>query len=261
MKNKAEETGIAKAPEPGALVPIKMDMAEMQEMYGDMESNDIAVPRIVVLQGLSPEVSEGHGKPGDFYIKGLERNLGGSPLEVVILMRNKSRLRWQDLTLGGGILCRSSDAKIGVGDPGGPCDACPYSQWEVSSDNKSGRPGCDIYQNLIVALRNDDDWFPMSLSGNRTKLKPLKNLNALLMVEMGKGRPLFSKSYIVEAISQTNRQGMKYFSFRVSPGNGNVPLPQEEQQKAFTLFKSLKGKNIEIHQDREESAVEPLTDI
>ena len=251
MKNKPEEKAIQETSPAGALAPIQMDKGDMQEMFGDMDSGDVSVPRIVVLQGLSPEVTNGQGKPGDFYVKGLERNLGSAPLEVVILLRNKSRIRWQDLQLGGGILCRSGDAKSGVGDPGGNCAACPYSQWEVSDDNKSGRPGCDVYQNLIVVLRKDDDWFPMSLSGNRSKLKAFKNLNALLMVEMGKGRPLFTKSYLVESIKQTNKQSMQYFSLRIAPGNGNALLPDDEQQKAFALFKSLKGKNIEISHEQD----------
>ena len=239
---KQEETALA--------VPA-MDAAELREQYGDMGAEDITIPRIVILQGLSPEVSEGRGKPGEFFIKGLERNLGSAPLEVVVLLRNKSRIRWQDLQLGGGILCRSLDSKEGVGDPGGVCETCPHAQWEVSDTNKSGRPACDVYQNLIVVLRKDKDWMPMAISGNRTKLKALKNLNSLLMVELAKQRPLFSKSYLLESEKKTNPKGLQYHSYRVSPANGNAQLPNEEQLRAYEFFKSLKGKKIDIAQEQE----------
>jgi len=229
----------------------KMTKAELHEQFGDMDADDITIPRIVILQGLSPEVSEGRGKPGEFFIKGLERNLGAKPIEIVVLLRNKSRIRWQDLQLGGGLLCRSFDAKEGQGDPGGKCETCKFSAWEISEANKSGRPGCDLYQNLIVVLRQDDDWMPMAVSGNRTKLKALKNLNSLLMVELSKYRPLFAKSYIMESQEKTNSKGMRYFSYRVSPGNGNAMIPEAEQFRAYDLYKSLQGKKIEIVQEQE----------
>lgn len=234
----------------------QMSSQELRDQFGEMDSNDITIPRIVILQGLSPEVSEGRGKPGEFYIKGLERNLGNKPLEIVVLLRNKSRIRWQDLQLGGGILCRSFDAKAGQGEPGGNCDTCPMQAWEVSETNKSGRPGCDLYQNLIVVLRTDEDWMPMAVSGNRSKLKALKNLNSLLMVEMAKSRPLFAKSYIMESTEKTNTKGLRYFSYRISPGNGNAMIPEPEQLRAYDLYKSLSGKKLNIVQepDKEEAA-------
>lgn len=237
----------------------QMSKEELRDQFGEMNSNDITIPRIVILQGLSPEVSEGRGKPGEFYIKGLERNLGNKSVEIVVLLRNKSRIRWQDLQLGGGILCRSFDSRKGQGDPGGDCSACKFQTWEVSDSNKSGRPGCDIYQNLIVVLRQDDDWMPMAISGNRSKLKALKNLNSLLMVEMSKNRPLFAKSYLLEPKEATNPKGLRYFSYRISPGNSNAVIPDAEQYRAYDLFKSLQGKKIDIvqEQEKEESTGSP----
>lgn len=257
MKNKQEETAIQKAPEAGALA-IPIDNQAMTEMYGDMDSNDVTVPRIVVLQALSPEVTDGKGKPGELYVKGIERNLGSTPLEIIILLRNKSRIRWISQQLGGGTACRSVDAKQGIGDPGGACDSCPHSQWSVKSENPKGSPGCDVYQNLIVVLRHDEDWFPMALSGNRTKLKPMKNLNSLLMVEMQKSRPLFAKSYIVEVVKLTNKMGQPYHSIRFSPGNGNAVLPEADQKAAFEVFKAIRGKNIEIAHDQEVQTDGPI---
>lgn len=237
---KKEETAIAQ---------MKVGKEDLEAMYGGMEQEDITIPRVVILQGLSPEVTEGRGKPGDFFVKGLERNLGSTPVEVVVLMRSKSRIRWQDLTLGGGILCRSEDSKIGVGDPGGSCEVCPLAAWTGTD-----KPACDLYQNLIVVFRQDEDWFPVALSGNRTKLKALKNLNSLLLLEQAKSRPLCSKSYLLESLQQTNSKNLKYFSFRISPANDNKQIPIAEQQRAMAIFGSLKGRKIEIVQERETEA-------
>lgn len=230
----------------GASLGLSKD--DIQQMYGGMEQEDITIPRIVILQGLSPEVTEGKGSPGQFYIKGFERNLGKGPIELLVVMRSKSRIRWRDLKLGGGQLCSSTDAKLGQGDPGGECEKCQYSAW-VGQD---GKPGCDLYQNVIVVLRQDADWIPMALSGNRTKLKPIKNLNSLLMLEMTKNRPMFAKSYNLESMMRQNSQGLQYFTYRISPANNNALLPIEEQKKAAAIFGSIRGRKLNIVEDNQE---------
>lgn len=252
MADKKNE--IQKKPEQQLSTDIKMSKDDLAQMYGGMEQEDVTIPRLVILQGLSPEVSEGKGSPGQFYVKGFERNVGKGPVEFIVIMRNKSRLRWRDLKLGGGIVCSSTDAKIGKGDPGGNCETCQFASW-ASAD---GRPGCDLYQNAIVVLRKDGEWVPMALSGNRTKLKALKNLNSLLMLEMMKGRPMFSKSYMLEPMQKTNPQGMMYFVYRIVPGNNNVPLPNEEQQKALEIFNSLKTKRIIVAEENPDVPTGPV---
>lgn len=242
----SEESKEVTQKQDASLAQVKMNVEDMEAMYGGLEQEDVSIPRVVILQGLSPEVTEGRGRPGEFYIKGLERNLGKGPIEIVVLMRNKSRIRWQDLNLGGGILCRSTDCKTGVGDPGGSCEICPLAEWAGT-----GKPSCDLYQNLIIVLRKDEDWFPVALSGNRTKLKALKNLNSLLLTELVKQRPLFSKSYLLESLDKTNSNNLRYFSFRVSPANNNQQIPIEEQERAMTVFNSIKGRKIEIVQEQE----------
>jgi len=227
---------------------LSVSKADLEQMYGGMGQEDVTVPRVVILQGLSPEVTEGKGTPGQFYIKGFERNLSKGPVEFIVIMRNKSRIRWRDLKLGGGILCTSTDAKIGQGDPGGECEKCAHNTW-TSTD---GKPTCDLYQNVILVLRQDEDWVPMALSGNRTKLKAIKNLNSLLMLEMSKGRPLCAKSYLLESMQRQNPQGLQYFTYRISPGNNNVSLPIEEQRRALALYNSLRGKKLNIIEDTDD---------
>jgi len=248
----APDTTVAAPPADTELANVQMSKEDLKDMYGDMDRDDITVPRLVILQGLSPEVTQGLGRPGEFYVKGLEQNVGKGPVEFIVLMRNKSRIRWQDLKFGGGILCRSIDAKQGVGDPGGPCEQCPHSVW-----NGQDKPACDVYQNLIVVLKNEKEWMPMAISGNRTKLKAIKNLNSMLMVELAKSRPLFAKSYTIEAITRTNNQGMQYWSYRIGTANDNAVLPLDLQQRALAVYTSLKGKTIEIVQENE---AEPATE-
>jgi hypothetical protein len=182
MKNKPEEKAITSKGEM-AVEPYKMSQEDQELMFGDMGAEDLSIPRITVLQGLSPEVSEGLGTPGDLFVKGLNQNLGKAAVEIIPLLRNRSRIRWKAMDEGGGILCQALDGLNGVGDPGGDCQACNFKEWIVK-DPKSGKmkPGCDLFQNVICVLRKEEEWVPMALSGSRTKLKALKDLNSLLML-------------------------------------------------------------------------------
>lgn len=238
------ETPLAK-PADTAMTEKVMTPAEMQQMYGELNTDDISIPRLTVLQGLSPQVNEGLGRPGNLFITGLNRELG-KEVEIIPLIRNQSRIRWKPLTEGGGILCQSFDAKIGRGEPGGLCANCALKDWAGSNP-----PACDLYENIILILRNDDDMIPMALSGSRTKLKAMRDLNTLFMSEMIKRRPLYMKSYWIKVVDKTSSAGLKYFSFRLFPGNDNKVLPLTESGKAALLYESIKHKNLKINQENE----------
>lgn len=240
-KNKQELT----APPKNELAALGAD--DIGTMYGDLGADDIAVPRLTVLQGLSPQVSDGLGKPGTLFVTGLNRDLGRE-LEIVPLLRNRTRMRWRPLDEGGGIICQSFDSKTGVGDPGGDCERCPMAVWRSSKP-----PLCDVYENVIVALRADEDWVPVALSGARTKLKAMKDLNTLFMAEMLKKRPLFMKSYVIRVIDKMNKAGLKYYNFRVMPGNNNQVLPAAEIEKAQRLYDMIKHRTLNIQQTADDA--------
>ena len=218
---------------------------DQKQMYGELDASDIIVPRITVLQGLSPEVNEGLGTPGNFFVQGLNIMLG-KKFEFIVLMRNKTRIRWLPINEGGGILCRSFDAKRGEGNPGGECEKCALKDWAGTT-----APACDVYENVIVMLRGSDDQIPMVLSGSRTKLKSLKQLNTLLMMQMQKQRPLYMKSYVASAVEKTNKGGLKYWSLSFSVGNNNSILPQVEIDSAAAMFETLKNRKLIIDQEND----------
>ena len=253
MKNKDKSNAMTPSKTDQQQLTTEMNQADLQAMFGDLNTNDISVPRLTVLQGLSPEVADGLGKPGRLFIKGLNQEVG-TEIEIIPILRSRSRIRWKDLDKGGGILCQSFDGKLGNGDPGGNCETCSLSGWV---DNKA--PSCDLYENVIVVLRQEKDWFPIALSGSRTKLKAMKDLNTLFMAEMIKRRPLFMKSYIVKVIEKTNKSNLRYFSFRITMGNNNQVLPDEEVAKANQIFNQIKGKTISVQQEQTEGR-EPINE-
>ena len=249
MPKKPEEIKEVVVPESKETSLAKLNATEAEAMYGKMEREDLVIPRLTVLQGLSPEVQDGLGKPGSLFVTSINRELG-KEVEIIPLMRNRSRIRWSPRAEGKGIKCRSTDAITGQGDPGGACKPCPQSQWHGNTP-----PACDLFENVFVVLRQDADWFPLSFSGSRTKMKPFQALNTLLLMEQMKGRPIFGKSYTIKVVDDKNGKGDRYFNYRISVANDNKPLPDAEIEKAKELFQMIRASNVKIDQAPEEDTV------
>lgn len=246
MAKKIEESKEVAVVETKEQALAKLNTAEAEAMYGKMEREDLVIPRLTVLQGLSPEVQDGLGKPGSLFVTSINRELG-KEVEIIPLMRNRSRIRWSPRSEGKGIKCRSTDAVTGVGEPGGTCKTCPQAQWTGNN-----APSCDLFENVFVVLRQDADWFPLSFSGSRTKMKPFQALNTLLLMEQMKGRPIFGKSYTIRVIDDKNGKGDRYFNYRISAANDNKPLPEAEIEKARELFQMIRASNVKVAQEHED---------
>lgn len=107
------------------------------------ETEDIQLPYIRLAQGLTPEVTEGKARPGQWILP--DGTLSETITGVVIGMRRVRAYR-EDQEL----LCRSLDSVMGIGDPGGPCEQCPLSQWVQGKDGKNVPPKCTLsYQYLM----------------------------------------------------------------------------------------------------------------
>lgn len=74
-----------------------------------LTNDDIGLPRVALLQGLSPQVEQGLGKPGEFYHLLADRNLGRELAFISILM-TPAFILWNPRDNGGGILARADDA-------------------------------------------------------------------------------------------------------------------------------------------------------
>ena len=104
----------------------------------DFGAEDMQVPWLRLMQGLSEAVSEGEAQSGQWMLDGFE------PSDEVLLVIGDAgkyrNLRDEDSR---DIVCSAADAKTGVGDPGGECAVCPHSKW--TENEKGGKmlpPAC-----------------------------------------------------------------------------------------------------------------------
>ncbi len=235
------------------IATMKMTPAEMQKMSGELTNEDFKIPRLVVLEALSPEVADGLGKTGDLFVKGLNINLGKNPVEIIVLLRSKSRIRWIDLDKGGGIQCQSLNGKDGIGEPGGDCYKCQLQAWQGTT-----QPECDLYENFIIVLRKSEVTIPIAISGSKARLGGLRDFNTMLELHRYQQRPFFDKSYLIKSVEKQNPniKGSKYHVFQIVPGNDNKFLSKDEVEKYYQMFKAVSSRDIVIDQDDEQQKKE-----
>lgn len=232
----------------------QMDAADLTDMYGDMGKEHFNVPRLIILEQLNPQVSQGLGVVGEFFVAGPNTKLGTDPIEIVVLMRSHSRMSWKPMAEGGGLLCQAQDGKKGVGTPGGDCLTCPQKDWGVGI--AGAKPKCDLYENFVVVKRSElalplGEQQLMAISGSRARLKNLKAFNNMLHPLMQRKLPLFAKSFLVCRVPQT-KGANTFHVYAFKPGNENALISPAEQNMAFQLYKQFAGK-ISIDQENPDS--------
>lgn len=116
----------------------------------DVNSSDMKLPKIKLLQSTSPEVTKGKGKfaAGQFYNTVTQE--AADEIDCVLLDQGKSMVMWKKpFKRGEDPLCRSFDGKNkteGCGD--GRCETCQYSSqnpkaWNNLKDGET-KPACNM---------------------------------------------------------------------------------------------------------------------
>jgi len=113
-----------------------------QKRFG---SEDVRMPYLALLQGMSPAVQSGEGQPGQFLVTGHE------PVdEVTLVFAAFTNKRRYSPALGQSPQCQSPDAVKGYGNPGILCHECPLGQWtptgKLYPDGRpmNQKPPCDL---------------------------------------------------------------------------------------------------------------------
>lgn len=131
---KAKTTAVTKAEEKGTgianIAPdfMKGDVGKGVESLG---ASDVEIPRLILLQALSPEVEEGDFKAGQFFHSTLEETIGDAEgLRIVPIFADVRYILWRPRHEGGGILARADDGVRWNPSKG---------SFTVKPDKKSGR--------------------------------------------------------------------------------------------------------------------------
>ncbi len=159
----------------------------------DIGTDDVELLRLRLLQGLSTEVQEGTGHPGEWAVTGHDPTVAATVIPMMYAKRREYRSTDEDRNL----LCKSDNGVVGEGTPGGLCGSCKLAQWTKNeAKGKNDPPLCTpIHSYLGYSLTHNEI---VQLNLSRTSAAAAKMLNfAILSRKMG--------NFAVKLTSQANK--------------------------------------------------------
>lgn len=202
----------------------------------EVSFNDCIIPRIEMIQSLSPAKNKQHA----LYIQGADegnmfnsvtRELYGDNIDVTFVYFMTQYLLWKDRKKGGGLAFvgntqqEALDFKATLKD-GEDYEIVQTSQHYVLLVGING-----------VALENP---ITMALSMAKSKAKISKQINTILKMN---GGDTFSRVYRLKSIQEQNKNGDYYYNFAFTPTHVRFPTEKEFKlsEEAYNSAKSGKA--------------------
>lgn len=192
----------------------------------DVGMDDITLPRIEVLQALSPQIKKSDPK----YIEGAEQGvifntvsgeLYGEAIIFIPIVFRKEWIIWQTRNAGGGFVSTHPNELEAMQ---------AYDALENPDDHEVNLHAV----NFVYVIRDNGDLEEAVFSWSRSKLKVSRKLNALVQMNPG---DRFSKAYRLKAIEEKGKKG-EYFSYDIKP-LGYVS--EDVYRRAEKLFNAIKA--------------------
>lgn len=160
---------LAKHEPQSALVTINSSMDLPEHLRGstqklgseNVSSEDIIIPSLKLCQDQNDECKERNSdyipglKPGMFF-NTVTKEVYGDKVRVIPIHFYKTRVRWTTKEMGSGVRCSSADAVTGIGDPGGNCLKCQFSQRGFEQTDTERKCGLGMNFPLFVLKDNEE---------------------------------------------------------------------------------------------------------
>lgn len=208
--------------------------------FEKMDVSKITMPRVKVMQGLSPELEDPDYsfRQGDI-IHGLL--MEKMPEKFVPISIWDSRILFPPRgDEDGGILCRSLDGK--TGPDGEVCANCPKSQWD---DADGTPPECADTINVLALFEGYE--MPVVISFAVTNYKYGRKFKELALFS-GAG-DAWNKVYKLTSKKESNSKG----TFYTTPVKPAGFAPEEVRLQAETMYHKFAGAAIEVVEHNEQS--------
>jgi hypothetical protein len=249
-----KETAIAKIDETedALVLPADLEQFAGQGLEG-IKSEDLAMPRLALAQGLSPQI-----QPNDpVYIDGLRLGdafnsltgeiYGHGPFEVAVVKVMPPR--WVEFVPrkeGGGV----KDLNIPEGDP--------RTQFTTNDKGERCPPVATKFYDFVVVFL--DTMETIVLSYKSTGIKYAKQLNSLMKMRQQKNPkfPVFAGVYQLEALMDKNSQG-SFANLHVK--NAGVVKDEDKLRLLSRMFVDFKDKEIKVDLDPDAPGAETEPDM
>ena len=221
--------------------------------YEDEEVNDLIVPRVKVVQLLSPEFKDKIADEGDI-INSLTKEKLNDKVFIPVFKFN-SNIWWKPRSEGGGMYCIARDGKVGVPTDGSPsllCAQCKKNEFDNTKQGAEALPKCTKYMNFFGFFRNQR--MPIILSFSKTNYNEGKKLYSLAKVTM---QNMWNHGYVLSS-KKMAKNGNEWYNIVVSAAG---PTTEEERAFGFSLYQQFRNKAVHFDIEEEVKDTEPQYNV
>ena len=214
-------------------VPVKQGAATGRGSEG-MSLQDLVIPRIEIVQSLSPQ----RKKNDPAYIPGAEegliyntvsRQLYGSHIYVAPVLWRKEYVLWRDRTKGGGFLGAFTSYEEAETAAAGHADSADIQI-------------VDTAQNFVLVCNTDGGHEEAVVSMSRSKMAASRQWNSLVRMA---GGDRFSRMYKLESVLTKGAKG-EYFTWKVTQLGAT---PAEIFKVAETMYSAVASGARDVARD------------
>ncbi len=224
---------------------IREDEEYGSELAGleNMDASDLIIPRLVIMQGLSPQVIEGDRSVGEIVNSVTGEVVLGRDEEAhfIPVYHYKEWIQWGDRDSNEGIIDRTMDP-----------DSALAQQGMSGAKGDDGKRIVTEYHNFVVLIPSVSMEFAFIIGCCRTNHSKGR---ALLALARFRGeRPIFAGKYTLSAEKAENKAGQKYFVY----GFENAGWADaDEYGVARDLYEGVKvaytNRKIQAHHEEAEA--------
>ncbi len=221
-------------------------------------SGDAEVPRIKLMQALSPELTEYSVKQGEFWHSLAEENLG-KEVRVSPIFNDKRYLLWRPRKSGGGILARA-DNGVNWSPPNGEfavkldsgkevtwrtantVAASGLAEWGSSdpADNNSP-PAATLMYVFAVTFPDMPEMPPAVITLQRSQIKVARRFIGKLKITQA---PSFGQIYKMSSFEDTNAASQKFYNF--SFAKDGLIENRDLYESNFGFYKFFKAQGVQV---------------
>lgn len=182
--------------------------------FENLEREDILIPRLLLLQPMSPQVTGDLEEEAGTIFLNLSNKSLGKEIVFTPILHYRSRIKWHPKDDGGGIDCSAPNARI-PNDPSKyaeTCSVCVHKEWDNEAEKKKDQqPKCTMYENFVIVVGDSNE--PVVLSMERTKTKVAKKFYSMMAL---KGGDMFENQYKLGVVKEKSENDEAYFNYTVA---------------------------------------------
>lgn len=203
--------------------------------FEDDNEGDMIIPRVKVVNALSPERKDKLADEGDIINSLTVEKLNGKVF--IPVFKFNSNIEWKDRTEGGGIHCYAKDGKRGFESDGTSkmCAMCRRNEFDNSKVGREAIPKCTKYINFFGFIQGER--MPIILSFAKTNYQEGRKLYSLARVSM---QNMWNHGYTLESKLMA-KAGNEWYNITVASAG---PTSEEDRQFGMDLYKTFRNSDL-----------------